>query len=204
VIIGGGFLLCCGLIAVILLLRTSVKPSRNGGSSVNHPSLPRQTSQITSSGGIGQDFANAQNALLRKELPSFIRNTDASRLAVWKAAAEKGTPEAQWLHGHVLLYGAHCEKAPEEALEWFRKAADQGNATAQFALGGCYQLGQSQDYTEAMKWYRKSAEQGFVPAQTSLAGFYYEGRGVPTDHAEALKWYRKAAEGGDAQAQFNL
>ena len=204
VIIGGGFLLCCGLIAVILLPRTSEKPSRNGGSSVNHPSLPRQTSQITSSGGIEQDFANAQNALLRQELPSFIRNTDASRLAVWKAAAEKGTPEAQWLHGHVLLYGAHCEKAPEEALKWFRKAADQGNAAAQYALGGCYQFGQSQDYTEAMEWYRKAAEQGFVPAQTALAGFYYKGRGVPTDHAEALKWYRKAAEGGNAQAQFNL
>ena len=40
-----------------------------------------------------------------------------------------------------------------EALKWFRKAADQGEATAQYDLGVLYAEGQgvSQDYVQAHK-----------------------------------------------------
>ena len=45
-----------------------------------------------------------------------------------------------------------------EAARWYRKAADQGNAAAQFNVGMMYELGQGvmQDYAEAARWYPQS------------------------------------------------
>ncbi|MBQ4314147.1 MAG: sel1 repeat family protein, partial [Lentisphaeria bacterium] len=53
---------------------------------------------------------------------------------------------------------------------WYRKAAEQGHATAQYNLGLCYYLGQgvTKDLAEAVKWLRKSAEQGYKDAQKAL------------------------------------
>ncbi len=101
-------------------------------------------------------------------------------------------------------YGNH--ELAEEALKWFRKAAEQGYAPAEHNLGLMYDKGQGvpQDYQEALKWYRKAAEQGHAPGQFCLGLMYDEGQGVPQDYQEALKWYRKAAEQGDARAQNNL
>lgn len=49
-----------------------------------------------------------------------------------------------------------------KAVEWFRKAAEQGHTLAQCALGYCYESGEGvvKDLAEAVKWYRKAAEQG--------------------------------------------
>ena len=93
-----------------------------------------------------------------------------------------------------------------EAVKWYRKAADQGDAHAQSNLGACTKKGQGvpQDYAEAVKWYRKAADQGNATAQYNLGGMYDKGKGVPQDYAEAVKWYRLAADQGNADAQFNL
>jgi TPR repeat protein len=47
-------------------------------------------------------------------------------------------------------------------MEWYRKAAGQGNADAENNIGDLYEngLGVSQDYVQAMVWYRKAADQG--------------------------------------------
>ena len=46
-------------------------------------------------------------------------------------------------------------------MKWYRKAAEQGDAKAQFNLALRYYKGEgvTQDYAEAAKWYRKAAEQ---------------------------------------------
>jgi TPR repeat protein len=94
----------------------------------------------------------------------------------------------------------------EQAVSWFRKAADQGHPKAQNQLGLAYALGVGvpQDYAEAMSWYRKSAAQNDVKAQNNLGVMYDTGLGVPQDYAEAVSWYRKAADQGDAFAQNNV
>ena len=54
-----------------------------------------------------------------------------------------------------------------EAVKWFRKAAEQGHADAQYHLGWCYRKGEGvpQDTAEAVKWWRKAARQGNFRAQ---------------------------------------
>ncbi len=62
-----------------------------------------------------------------------------------------------------------------EAVRWYRLAADQGNATAQFNLGVMYDTGRGvpQDDAEAVRWYRLAADQGDADAQFNL-GFISE------------------------------
>ena len=99
------------------------------------------------------------------------------------------------------------------AASWYRKAAEQGNAIAQFHLGFMYDFGRGvpQDYAAAVSWYRKAAEQGNADAQLHLGvmydkgSFMYDkGKGVPQDDAAAVSWYRRAAEQGDAHGQLAL
>ena len=94
----------------------------------------------------------------------------------------------------------------EEAVKWYRKAAEQGDANAQCNLGNCYfnGTGVPQSYSDAVKWYRKAAEQGDTDAQCWLGICYYNGHGVPQSYSDAVKWYSKSAEQGNAAAQCNL
>ena len=57
-----------------------------------------------------------------------------------------------------------------KAVEWFRKAAEQGNDVAQYNLAMCYERGEGvvKDLAEAVKWFRKAAEQGEAEAKARL------------------------------------
>ncbi len=94
----------------------------------------------------------------------------------------------------------------EEAVRWYRLAAEQGNAGGQSALGFMYARGEGlpEDDEEAVRWYRLAAEQGYAGAQYNLGLMYAEGEGVPEDDEEAVWWYRLAAEQGHASAQHKL
>ena len=98
------------------------------------------------------------------------------------------------------------EKDYINALEWYRKAADQNDSTAQNSVGLCYYIGigVKQNYVEAVKWYRKAANQQNSAAQNNLGWCYQEGLGLEKDCNEAVKWYRRAAENGNSVAQDNL
>ena len=98
------------------------------------------------------------------------------------------------------------EKDPALAVEWYRKAAEQGNVDAQVNLGWCYEQGEGveKDPALAVEWYRKAAEQGNAGAQLNLGWCYRKGEGVEKNPAVAVEWYRKAAEQGNAGAQLNL
>ena len=52
------------------------------------------------------------------------------------------------------------------AVKWYRRAAEQGDANAQYNPGFMYHYGQGvqQDYAEAVKWFRRAAEQGYAEA----------------------------------------
>jgi len=103
-------------------------------------------------------------------------------------------------------YSEPAAEKPKEKIEDCRRAADQGDASAQFRLGSAYDSGSGvpKDAAEAAKWYRKAAEQGHAEAQCELAFLYQCGNGLPEDAVEAAKWYRKAAEIGNTTAQIRL
>ncbi len=98
------------------------------------------------------------------------------------------------------------EQDTKLAVTWFRKAAEQGNASAQSNLGEMYYSGQGgvQDAKQAVVWWRKAAEQGDVEAQHNLGVMYYKGEGIVQDTKLAVTWFRKAAEQGNATTQSIL
>ena len=105
-----------------------------------------------------------------------------------------------------MTEGRHKRVPNAQQIDLYRRAAELGDASAQFKMALMYDRGKGmpQDYAEAVRWYRKSAEQGFVEAQYNLGSMYDSGVGVPQEYAEAVIWYRKAAERGHANAQNNL
>ncbi len=87
-----------------------------------------------------------------------------------------------------------------------RAKAEEGNAQAQFSLGGLYAAGKGvkRDPRRAAEWYRKAAEQGLAGAQYALGLDYLHGNGVDANQAEGVNWLRKAADQGMAPAQLEL
>ncbi len=83
----------------------------------------------------------------------------------------------------------------EEAVKWYRLAAAQGYAPAQFSLGLAYEKGKGvrQDYQQAVKWYRLAAAQGNEFAQITLGEMYANGTGVRQDFVRAHAWFTLAA-----------
>ena len=133
----------------------------------------------------------------------------ATALKEWRFLAEAGDVRAQLDLGDLgTSYGSNCgvHMDCKEALSWYRKAAAQGDLTAQNRLGFMYEhaRGIVQDYKEAVSWYRKAAEQGHAGSQHNLGMMYVNGRGVVKDPKEAVSWYLKAAEQGLASAQGEL
>jgi len=80
-------------------------------------------------------------------------------------AARAVDAEAQYELGKMLE-----RRDAVSAVEWYRKAAEQGHAEAQYNLGLMYTYGDGvvQDAVEAVAWFRKAAEQGHAQAQRRL------------------------------------
>jgi TPR repeat protein len=67
----------------------------------------------------------------------------------------------------MLRAGEGVARDGAAAAEWYRKAAVQGHADAQYALGVTYDTVEG-DHAAAARWYRKAAAQGHTGAQCQL------------------------------------
>jgi TPR repeat protein len=120
------------------------------------------------------------------------------------AGAKAGDPEAQNELGNLYWDSRPPDK--RKAVRWFRLAADQGHASAQFNLGSALMMGEGvrRDRATAVEWFRRAAEQGHIGAQCNMGRVYDGGEGATPDPKEAARWYRMVAERGDVDAQFHL
>jgi TPR repeat protein len=76
------------------------------------------------------------------------------------------------------------EKDAKEAAKWFKKAAEQGNAKGQVALGYLYSSGDgghAEDHLEALCYFQAAANDGNAIAQYALGECYLHGKGVEED-----------------------
>jgi TonB family protein len=124
-------------------------------------------------------------------------------LATLQLRATAGDPTAQFSLGKMYFIAGDYA----QALAWFGKAAEQGNAPAQINVGSMFANGMggvSVDFRQAVAWYSKAAEQGNPQAQTDLGFMLADGRGISLDYKQAAFWYRKAADQGYAPAETYL
>jgi len=103
-------------------------------------------------------------------------------------------------------YAAYDNGNYSRALALFTRYAEDGDAEAEYALGGMYYDGKGvkQDLEQAARWLLKAAEHGLPDAQLFLGSLYYDGAGVKQDFEAAFKWYVLAAGSGNIDAEFNL
>lgn len=143
------------------------------------------------------------------------------------AAMEAGTcdPNAVRLHELALTgdassqlafaHAAHknicgvIELGGEFSSYWYRKSAEQGNATAQAALGKhLVSTWNRANEEESLIWYQRAADQGNLDGKFGLAQLYGSRRNLskklPYNNELAMKLYHEAAEQGHERSYFVL
>ncbi|MEX0870743.1 MAG: hypothetical protein WDZ65_02930 [Aquisalimonadaceae bacterium] len=130
------------------------------------------------------DTAHLQPAL-EEAMQLYYYGDSAEARARLAELAELGCAKAQ-----SKLAGMRNTLPEEErqahALKWYRRAAENRRADAQFFLGLAYDYGLwglgPREYDEARAWYRRAAEQGHPEAMLSLAS-------LSRDPVESYMWY---------------
>jgi len=115
--------------------------------------------------------------------------------------AERGSaPEQRALGDFYAIRGfAGSAADAQQAIVWWRKAADQGEVKAINKLAGAYALGMfvPLDAEQSVSWSRRAAETDDPTAEQQLGMDYAIGNGAPHDKDQAILWLRKAeAHGG--------
>lgn len=119
-----------------------------------------------------------------------------------QAAAEKNCVKAQSDLGLLYLNATR----PKEALEWFRKGAENGNLTSTFYCGKILMegLGMKPEKKEGADYILNAAQKGFPQAMYYLGNCYMEGDGLMQNSEQAVKWYKLAAGKNAANAEWTL
>ncbi|MCI0666451.1 MAG: sel1 repeat family protein [Methylococcaceae bacterium] len=106
---------------------------------------------------------------------------------------------AQYFLGQMYRKGEGVEKNPQEAVNWYRKAAQQDNRLAQYNMGWMYDIGDGleQNLDEAIAWYTKAARAGDKYAPFNIGALYFSGRDLPRDPETALFWFEVAVANGN-------
>jgi len=113
-----------------------------------------------------------------------------------RVEAEAGRDRAMYSLGLMYAQGNGVRQDANEAIKWFRRAADQGNAGAQYIMGAeMNRKTITPDASEARRWLRKAADQGEVHAQLELGSMYANGQGGRQDDVSAYMWLTLAGAG---------
>jgi TPR repeat protein len=88
----------------------------------------------------------------------------------------------------------------KQAVHWWEKSANQGNANLQVVLGDIYWI--DKNYAKAIYWYKKAIDQDYAPAQLSLGYMYMNGYGVLKDLKKAKYYTKQAYENKNASAEI--
>lgn len=162
------------------------------------------------------------------ELMLAAEHGDGKALAQLKEHADHGDIDAELTLGEVYYHGIRPASAPfelvelhyshflpgtvrdyDEAMQWFRKAAEQGSPVGEERVGSMYLHGKGVfvNKDEALAWLFKAANHGDIDAAVELGDRYTRGD-IVTDldaiDRESERWWRKAADAGNASAQASL
>lgn len=115
---------------------------------------------------------------------------------IWMPLALRGEAPAQYSLGRLYEKGLGTDRNYDEALRWYRRAAEQNHADAQYRVAVAYAFGAggvSKDETQAAKWLQRAAENGHVKSQKMLARAYQTGElGIRPDAKKAEYWNARA------------
>lgn len=126
---------------------------------------------------------------------------------IWESIMKRDYMFSCWKAGvaaMAALSWVSCGPSPD-FLE-VKKAAEDGDAGAQFQVGKMYINGDGtgKDFDKGNEWLKKSAGQDHEKAAHRLGMVYRYGHGVDVDYSESAKWFRQSAELGYMAGQSEL
>lgn len=127
-------------------------------------------------------------------------------------AAKKGDIEAAYKLGLIYEKGEEVYRDLKIAAKWYRKAAQNGHAWAQVAIGHLHAIGRgtTRSQTKAREWFSKATSQRKdMDVLAQVAELYYHGFGEGyqwfwADGAEAARLATIAAANENAEGQYRL
>ena len=146
-----------------------------------------------------------QKGPAQEELAPKPRETGTKASAAH--AVESATPSPGTAREQLnLAVALEAQGNYVEAAVWYRRAAEQGTARAQFNLGVFLMngIGCTQDEAEAVKWFQAAADQGYANAIYNLAFMYENGVGCQRDLKLAFELYQRAADEEEPDSQYKV
>jgi|GEM_PF-774610 len=116
-------------------------------------------------------------------------------------AVELGSVEALSCLGYLAQ---QYENKPDEAVGWFRRAAEAGNTDAMVQMAVFCRDGQGDEPRnpgKAFEWAERALKGGNTEAYYFLGQFYEHGIGVDQNLNKALEFYRLSKKEGDKDAE---
>ncbi len=130
-----------------------------------------------------------------------LKNTQLA-MRYFTQSAQKGyLPAIQIMAKYALLH----EKDPQQAVSWFKKAAEAGDVNAQMFMAAAYRygIGVNKNIDTATHYYIDAARNGNALAQFSLAESFIDSRNS-SNNKLGLIWLNKSVANGNPQAQTKL
>ncbi|NDH08416.1 MAG: sel1 repeat family protein, partial [Gammaproteobacteria bacterium] len=124
-----------------------------------------------------------------------IAKDNDKAIEFYQQAAEKGFLPAQQI---MARYALLIQKNPEEALLWFKKAADKQDVLAMMYCAGAYLYGYGVNRNDDMarKYYIAAAKLGNPLAQTTLAEHFFDSKHGQNKQLAEI-WLNKAVAQND-------
>ena len=100
--------------------------------------------------------------------------------------------------GSFFYYGKRTAQSYEEAIMWWKMAADVNNSNAAYMLGLCYEEGHGvgQSHEEAVMWWKRAADANNSNAKYKLGLCYAEGDGLEQSYEKAFGLFIEVAKSG--------
>jgi len=118
--------------------------------------------------------------------------------------AKAGDPESQLRVGIAYQHGiGGFDEDAQKALQWMKRAAQQGHEPAFYSLGWLYSGGYlgEVDARNALKWFKRAADAGDGGAAFQISQIYAHGEdGVRQNLKLARRYCQLAADLGDEEA----
>ena len=144
----------------------------------------------------------------------YLLSLEGNDRSLLHRAAEAGNVQAMNVWGtYVITHRASAtadtnevNRILGEAVGYFKKAADKGDANGLYNLGMCHMqgIGVSQDDQNAFVNFQSAAEKGHPEAMNNVALFYREGRVVEKNLKWSANLFEKSASYDNPYGQFNF
>lgn len=139
--------------------------------------------------------ASSQTSVEFKKAVAAERKGDYQRAHyTFSILAGQGDPKAQHALGRQYEFGHGVQANAQTAMQWYRRAADQGHADSEYRLAVAYAYGLGgypQDNREAVIWLQHATEHGHGKARKMLVRAYEQGLlGLQPDPKQARYWQR--------------